>query len=209
MIEGRWSAGDVVIVAGGPSLKSWDIEHARGRAHVIVVNDGYRLAPWADALYAADGAWWDHHQGVRWFPGLRVTQDEGAASRWGLTFVESADRPGLSLEPTLIHQGSNSGYQAVNLAVHLMRPYWPRCGAGSRRILLLGFDMKAAPDGRSHWFGDHPGALNRGTPPGYWAHRFETMAPQLAATGIEIINCSRDSAITCFPRAAIDRVLNK
>ena len=25
------------------------------------MNNGYRIAPWADAVYAMDAAWWVHH----------------------------------------------------------------------------------------------------------------------------------------------------
>jgi hypothetical protein len=49
------------------------------------------------------------------------------------------DRNGLAT-------GHELGYQAVNLAYLL----------GAERVVLLGYSMKPLPDGRMHWFGDHP-----------------------------------------------------
>jgi hypothetical protein len=79
---------------------------------------------------------------------------------------------------------------------------------GARRILLLGFDMQCGPDGESHWFGDHP--LNQGfmNPKKFnsWIRHFEVMGRDLADQGISVFNCSRQSAIGCFPRMAIEQV---
>ena len=60
-----------VVVASGPSLTAEDVDYCRERAAVIVVNDNYKLAPWADVLYAADPEWWDLHQGAPSFQGDR------------------------------------------------------------------------------------------------------------------------------------------
>ena len=117
------------------------------------------------------------------------------AQRYGLNWVHSVDRPGLSSDPSLIHQGGNSGYQALNLAVLL----------GAARILLLGYDM----GGRGHWHGNHPPGLRN--PPesqlSEWAGQFHAAAADLDRLGIECINCSRETALTCFPRARIEDVL--
>jgi hypothetical protein len=43
----------VVCVASGHSLTKEDVEYCKGKAKVYIVNDGYKLAPWADLLYAA------------------------------------------------------------------------------------------------------------------------------------------------------------
>ncbi|HCZ48509.1 MAG TPA: hypothetical protein DCZ11_05850, partial [Gammaproteobacteria bacterium] len=57
--------------------------------------------------------------------------------------------PGLSASPLRIHQGGNSGYQALNLAVLL----------GAERVILLGYDMHGG-----HWHGRHGGRLNNPEP---------------------------------------------
>lgn len=179
-----------VVVASGPSLTADDVNYCRGRAAVIVVNDNYKLAPWADVLYAADGDWWDLHEGARAFDGLRVTQDAGAARRWRLHFVESIDRPGFSLERGVIHRGDNSGFQALNLAIL----------ASCSPIVLLGFDMKMS-GARRHWFGDHPGALNKSSPYSIFASAFNEAAQRHPE--FEIYNATRETALECFPRVAL------
>lgn len=90
--------------------------------------------------------------------------------------------------------GSNSGAGAISLAAH----------TGARRIVLVGYDCQLT-GGRSHWHGDHPKGLgNAGSLP-QWAAQFGSLARRLR--GIEVINCSRETALTCFPRAALEDVL--
>ena len=183
-----------VVVASGPSLTAQDVDYCRDRAAVIVVNDNYKLAPWADVLYAADPEWWDLHEGAASFKGLRVTQDAGAARRWRLHYIESRAKQGFSLEQGVIHQGDNSGFQALNLAVL----------AECSPIVLLGFDMKKS-GARRHWFGDHPGLLNKDSPFGIFASAFNEAAqrhPELT-----IYNATRETALECFPRVALRDVI--
>lgn len=88
--------------------------------------------------------------------------------------------------------GSNSGHQAIHLAYNL----------GAARILLLGYDF----GGGGHWFGEHPPDLNCGHDYGLWLSEIEHLAHGLARQGVQVINCSRSTAITCFPRMAIEDV---
>jgi hypothetical protein len=182
-----------VVVASGPSLTADDVDYCRNRAAVIVVNDNYKLAPWADVLYAADPEWWDLHQGAASFNGLRVTQDAGAARRWRLHYIESVDRQGFSLEPGRIHRGDNSGFQAVNLAVL----------ANCSPIVLLGFDMKMGA--KRHWFGDHPGALNKASPYQLFASAFNEASQR--QPDLEILNATRETALECYPRVELRAVI--
>lgn len=167
----------------------------------VVVNDNWRKAPWARALYACDGLWWDTHAAAvraSGFSGELWTQDTEAAKRHGLNHVTGRhDRAGrLSKEPGVITFGNNSGFQAMNLAYH-----W-----GARRLLLLGFDCKKGAQG-NHWFGDHKPPLGNYNPYARWLEFFTTLAKDLAAEGVTVLNCSRDTALTCFPRATITEVL--
>ena len=168
-----------------------------GKCRVLVINDNYRLAPWADALYACDPEWWEHHNGCPAFRGQKWTQSKEAAEKFNLHWIPGSPKPGLSLDPACVHNGMNGGYQALNLAVHF----------GATRILLLGFDMKRGDDNRRHWFGDHPGAMNKDSPYRAWRDAFDTTPADLKKAGVQVINCSRDTALTCFPRAALEEVL--
>lgn len=160
----------------------------------MVVNDNYRLAPWADWLYACDGAWWKvYANDVRdTFAGECWTRDQAAADKYGLHWIRSASNPGLSVDPRVIHEGGNSGYQALNLGVHF----------GAKRILLLGYDM-----GGKHWFGDHPDSLPVQSNYRIFLDNFATLPNDLARAGVEVINCTRDTALTVFPRSTIEREL--
>jgi hypothetical protein len=195
----------IVCIASGPSLTPADVAYCRGRARVLAVNDNYRIAPWADWMYACDYAWWaaaptddvrhrQHHSISRdIFMGERWTRDPDAADQWDLRWIESADLPGLSRDPKLIHEGENGGYQAINLAYHF----------GARRIVLLGYDMS----GRGHWFGSHPKPLCDATNFSERVHHFDALAADLEADGIDVVNASRQTALRCFRRASIQEAL--
>lgn len=164
---------------------------------MIAVNDAYRLFPFAPMLYSCDERWWDYHAGCRGFGGERWSSQgdktrndkRACAQRHGLNLIRGCDGDGFSLDPSLIHYGDNSGFQAVNMAGHAL---------GWRgRVVLVGFDMRMI-DGKRHFFGEHPEGLRR-TTAGYkrWPKHFEAAAKVLPA-GIEIVNCTPGSALTCF-----------
>lgn len=193
-----------VLIASGPSLTREDCEKVRGE-RVIVINTSYLLTPWAEILYACDGHWWDwHHNDPEMiaFRGRRITQDADAAKRYGLEYIKGKDAPGLSREPGTIHTGQNSGVQAIGLA----------CQEGATEILLLGYDMQAT-NGRRHWFGNHPNQ-EHGEIDHYdsvlrhsFSRPYKSVAEDAEKMGVKILNCSRETSLTCFPRADLDSVL--
>lgn len=185
----------IVCLGGGPSLTAEDVAFCRGKARVVAINDAYRLAPWADVLYACDAAWWAFHQGAPEFRGRKFSIESRAAS-FGVTVLGNAGEHGLSLDPTCLKNGRNGGYQAINLAVLL----------GAKRILLLGYDM-AIRGGRRHWFGEHPPAIRKDSPYSLFLDRFQSLVSPLKALGVDVINCTPGSALKCFPTAALDAAL--
>jgi hypothetical protein len=199
---GRKQTGTWCIVASGPSLTKADIEKVEGaQIKTIVVNDNYRIAPFALHLYACDPKWWSH-----WIDDVRAkfkgecwTQDEPTAQRYGIRYIQSVNRAGLSVDSNVIHQGSNSGYQAINLALHL----------GAQRVLLLGYDCgitnRHIKRGQTHWFGSHPPGLELKSPYNSMRRKFEEMKPE--RYGLEVINCTRDTTLTCFLRLPIDKAV--
>lgn len=187
--------GVVVCFASGPSLTQADVDACRGRVDAaIAVNTAYTLAPWATALYAADLEWWKWHKGAVAFPGLRYSVSAGAAG-WGVKILRNGGTDGLALDPSTLRTGRNSGYQALNLAVHF----------GAKRILLLGYDMQTGPKGEAHFHGKHP--RHRISPFGIFLRKFETIARPLKDQGIEVINCSQRTALKCFPRLTLEQAL--
>lgn len=195
-IHRLWPGSTVVCLATGPSLTQADVDFCYGRARVIAINDAYKLAPWADALYACDSRWWHwHKKGVATFAGQKYSIDPQAKRVCpDLTILRNTGERGLELSPTGLRTGKNSGYQAMNLAVHL----------GAARIVMLGYDMR--PDGKkNHFFGEHPHPV----PPPYrsFIDKFSSIVEPLAAHGIEVVNCSRRTALECFPRRPLEEVL--
>lgn len=184
-----------------------DAEYVRGKCRVIAVNnqgidaeiDGVKIpamAPWADALYAADNKWWKayapHSLG---FAGHKVTIRDSYGLR-GLECLQISQQPVFDPRPTHLVTGGNSGYQAIHLAVHF----------GAKRIVLLGYDMKSHGLQR-HWFGNHPGRLNSLGNYASWIRSFNRFAPVLKKMGVEVLNCTRVTALSCFDRADLRSVL--
>lgn len=171
----------------------------RGKARVVVVNDGYRIAPWADALVALDEEWWSVH-------GARVVREfEGEpfavsplAERWGATYLRNPIiRDDVSTDWESPSYGADGGQFAIQLAVlH-----------GAKRILLLGYDMGDGPNGERHWFGNHPSALRNVSPYALFLEKYEKAVPSLKRLGVEVINCTPRTNLLCFPRAALRDVL--
>ncbi len=135
------------------------------------------------------------------FKGEKWTASEVARDRFGLQWIFSQDRAGLSPDPDLIHTGRNSGYQAIGLA-HLF---------GAARVVLLGFDMMIGPRGERHWHGDHPKGLGNGGGLRYqgWIQPMGVLAADLRKTGCEVLNASRRTALKCFPRVTLETALNE
>jgi hypothetical protein len=188
-----WPGETVVCLASGPSLTQADVDACRGRARVIAIKDAIRLAPWADALYACDARWWKHHAQALTYTGPRFAL-EAKAQEWAQV-LENTGELGLEVQPTGLRTGKNSGYQAINVAVHF----------GARRIVLLGYDMQ--PDrNQHHWFGKHP--YSHVTPPyDVFLRCFPSIVGPLRAMGVEVINATRSTALTCFPQRSLEDAL--
>ncbi len=204
-----WTGATVVIVASGPSLTveqcdhvmMWQMTPAPELRRVIAINTSYQRAPFADMLYACDGAWWRAKVADRPYVeaaratmphAMFYTQDEKAAKDFGLHYVRSQKGAGLSRKVGLIHQGMSSTYQAMGIAYH----------AGARRIVLLGVDCRGG-----HWHGNHPAPLPNSLPHKQWIDHFVGIARDLKAEGIEVVNCSPGTAVTAFPSGAIEDAL--
>jgi hypothetical protein len=197
----RWS-GRCIVAASGPSLTPEVADLCRGE-RVVAVNDAYRLLPFADVKYACDAGWWEIHRmnvlaGEKWTShSLSPKNDKRAvADQWGLRVIEGRNGEGFSRDPAVIHYASNSGFQAVNLAILF----------GSDPIILVGFDMREV-DKKRHFFGNHKAPLRDGHSFGPWIESFRRAAAKLGAAP-QIINATPGSALTCFPMMPLAEALN-
>jgi hypothetical protein len=191
-----WPGSTVAIIALCQGVA--DLVKAKGLVTIAITTAG-KLAPWADMLYAADEDFWRFSPWAREFTGMKVGMcqfpgvHEIAISR--RTDERGQDRHnGFDSSPDRLRTGGNSGYQALSLAVH----------AGASRVLLFGYDMQG-----THFHGEHQQPLRNTHPDQFakWIERFNELAPVLLAYRVDVINCSPDSALTCFrkmtPEAAL------
>jgi hypothetical protein len=131
------------------------------------------------------------------FKGDVWSQDSTSCARWpNIKRVRAANRDGLG-KNELIHLNGNSGFQAINLAYS-----W-----GFKRIVLLGFDMKPGPNGEKHHHEDHPKPLVQVLVFSEWLHKSHRLAIDLKNEGIEVLNATPGSALTCWPLVKLENAV--
>lgn len=182
-----WHGQTVVCIASGPSLTPIDCSRVKIMGYkTIVTNTTFRLCPWADVLVGHDARWWrEYGNEVRYgFSGRKLT-GQGAAREYGAELVDWATKY------------QNSGALAVSIAI----------AAGAARVLLLGYDACADESGRRHWHDDHPKGLDNCVSMDKWPYSFGKLAKEAKAVGVEVLNASRRTALTCFPRVHLEDAL--
>lgn len=185
----KWRDFTVVCMASGPSLTSEDMEAVRawrdaGDARAVVVTNTTAFsAPWTDAMVALDMKWWKEYgkRARAEFPGERLTTSY-CASLYGAKKLQT---PFLSY--------GNTGAAAVSLALQ----------RGAARVILLGYDCQRT-DGKTHHHGSHPAGLSDAATIDKWPARFEALAQR---AGDRVVNCSRVTALKCFPMARLEDLL--
>lgn len=119
-----------------------------------------------------------------------------ARDRFGTYWIRCGADRGLSREPDTINSGGNSGFQAIHLAATF----------GATRIILLGFDMQRT-GGKEHWHGKHEGKLPNGVGFASWMKALGALAIDLRQAGVDVINCTRVTALRCFRQASLEETL--
>ena len=180
----------VAVIASGPSLTEEDCEAVRSAGlPTFVVNTSFRRALWADMLVAHDAKWWLAY-------GAEVDATfKGRRFRCGSAPRIVGEKPALWL--LQFRAFGNSGCAAISLAAL----------AGARRVLLLGVDCQRT-GGAVHWHGDHPPELSNARLIDKWPPKFAKVAAYASGKGCEVVNCSRETALTCFRRARLVDELN-
>lgn len=204
-----WEGRVAIIIGGGPSFdlaQNRMIARAKHRTNspfkVIAVNDAIYGAWWSDWLHACDRSWWETHiQGVHTFQGIKTCSQDDVPAPWVDGYLLETGTTGFDPDPSCVRTGGNSAYQAMHCMIH----------TGVRRIILCGVDMRDAPDGKKHWFGDHDG--HTGSIPVNYARdmlpHFATLLPELEARGISVVNTSEASALTVFPKMSLEQALQQ
>lgn len=137
-----------------------------------------------------------------------TTRPELQGKYEGLNYIREEWIDGLSTDKSYIAAHHGTGPQVINLAYHY----------GCEVIILIGWDMKYPGKvtnteylGKRHYFGEYPKELQ------HWPRteangdlgglikEVETIKPE--DYGIEIINCTPESALTCFPLKSLSECL--
>ncbi|WP_234300414.1 motility associated factor glycosyltransferase family protein [Rahnella aceris] len=176
----------MICIASGPSLVADDCARSvDSGCQIIAVNSSWMAVPDCQHIYAADFAWWDHYHDTLKTNAKLWTQSQRASIRFGVKLFKPEDCGPF-----------NSGQRAIQLAAHL----------GAKRIILLGYDCTLANG--AHWHGNHPDTMHNPIPREVirWHSDFSSLGVMLP--DVEIINASRHTALTCFPRSTIEAALN-
>lgn len=172
------------------------------------------MAPWADVLYFADWPWAKKHMdGVHkawpWvsftptqvkeafaaFQGEKVSVEGSGMMNTDtdVALLHNAGSDGLSDQPNAIFTGSNSGYQAINLAVL----------AGATKLLLVGYDMKYEGV-RTHSHNGHGLNLAENHYSYNYARRYFGLVKPLEERGVQVVTCNPNSMLRAFPRGRLE-----
>lgn len=195
-------------LASGPSQCQEDIDAVRGRGFVVAINNQVFAAPWADLLFFADHTWAKEYGDPSKHPGEAAKLQAFGGERWssdprsrefGARYISREEGEGLGR--TGLRTGCNSGYQVLNLL-------WHRGARQGHTVILLGYDMQHT-GGKHHNHADHPSPLGNFSVgmPQLCARKFPTLAADLKAEGIRVINCTRQTALDCFERMPLSKAL--
>lgn len=138
----------------------------------------FELAPWAQFVAASDRGWWRKYPEAMRFP-----------ERFAMMPVDDVERVNVPGVGAICNSG------VLGLEVAKMK--------GATRILLLGFDMHGA-----HFFGAYTNGLRNTNESQRRNHLRQFADWGRANKGIEILNCTEGSALTCFPTARLEDVLD-
>lgn len=189
-----WQGQTVAVMASGSSMSQAAADCVQHLPRVTV-NSTFRLARDADVIYAGDAKWWNANADALACPGIKAAIEirpgiVPADLPADVVVLRNTGRDGYDAAGGM-RTLDNSGAVALQIAVH----------ARAARVLLLGFDYRG-----EHWHGPHAKAL--GNPDAPYLRkcvaRFRALARGIP---VEVLNCSPDSALDCFPKVTIEDAL--
>jgi len=192
-----------IILGTGPSLTTKDINivkdwQSEGKCKLFGCNNTYKLG--LDVHLACNWQWWDHYwHDIKHYDCDKWTPRKESADKYSINYIEERWEGGLSTDNSYICAHHGSGPQIVNIALHY----------GVKVMLLLGWDMRYPGKvtdreykEQRHYFGEYPKELQHWPRTGAdgsldgLIKEMETIKPE--DYGIQIINCTPNSAMTCF-----------
>lgn len=179
---------DLFCIASGPSLTKSDCDLVKQyHAKVVAVNNTWEMAGFCDYIYAGDFKWWNQYYSKINISAEKWTCSDKAASRYNINYH-------------CVAGPYNSGMRAIQFGIM----------KGFKKIALLGYDCSIKNG--IHWHGNHiepvlrnPNSLKVKK----WHSQFEKIANQALQHGVEIINCSRHTELTCFKTSGLESELGQ
>jgi hypothetical protein len=184
------------VMATGPGLgvDTVDYIYSLDGYRYIGISDCYRCCPYLDLFYACDHRWWNIHRDnvAKWGSsrgGYWCTEKKTKEVYRDLNWIPGKSGQGWSKDQGLIHYGSNSGYQILNIAYL----------TGVTTMILVGFNMMVVGDQR-HFFGNHPKGLSQNSSYQSFARQFQTIK---VPPGVDVINASSPTRLDAFPKMTL------
>lgn len=176
-----WSGQTVVCIGGGPSVTNDQIETVKKlNAKVVAVNSSWKIAPFCDVIYAADGAWWNAY-------GSEVNV---SAERW--TCSENAAKHHKINRHGRFTSALNSGLRAIQFCLN----------RNAERVLLIGYDCSVKNG--VHHYGPH---TKTGNPTDINCRKWQKQFESLDLDKSKVINCSAYTELTTFKRGNLEDFL--
>ncbi len=186
-----------VCIGSGPSLTFDDVEYCRQRGwNLATCNNALIYAPDTKVHHAFDLRWWRTYYELARQTGAELSCCHSNASRdYKIRHYFRYPGGGWSKNPNYVYEGGPmSGYNLIQIV-------------GNRedcdRIILLGYDMKALY--QSNFHEPHPTGWPKSNPE-VLSKRLRFYDDLANEAPIEVINASRDTAITQFKMQTLDMI---
>lgn len=168
------------LLAPGPSATAEQAQAVHDSGIPLgCIGNAFQLAPHAKFIAATDGKWW------RTYPEAKSRD----CKRFSMHIVSGCKQVKISGIGIC-----NSGVLGLECAKR----------EGATRILLLGFDMRG-----SHFFGPYKNGLSNTSEQKRRVHLRQYAHWAKLNPKIEVVNCTENSALTCFPMARLDEYLSQ
>jgi len=195
-----WDDRPLVIVAGGPSLRNYDLSDLRNRGRVVLLNDAVMFCK-GHVLFSMDANWImrsafliDTFVGEEvWLAVSEHHMEQEYQTETPVRYLKKMSSTVTTLSKTSdqIYCSGNAGFAVLNLAL-LKR---------ARKIYLLGYDLGRGVHEQWHDAEEMLGLPKRIRNPLYysrWAQRIAEVSSVFVEQGIRIINCNPGSSLKCF-----------
>lgn len=180
----------VTVIATGESVTPSAVKYIKHSVtDVMVVNESFLLAPWADYIVASDWEWWEHYGEMvneRSMAKCFSVVPKAKQFRPYPDIMEGITRPdgrgGLCKEPGKVYTGGSSGHAALNMCYHF----------GYDRIILVGFDLHG-----DHWFKEtfRPEKMRKHNPYDHFKNCLDAIVSDLQDEDIDVVNCTYGSKL--------------